>query len=167
MENNNNVKNCINIDFKWFIDLAWRMEFSKLFELLTQKGNTEYFKLSVSWKIPLSCFYLQLEFDNYVDNCQPQVLAEKDLVSSEFWSRFSRNLLIDWIDSSLNNSSPRNKEIFFQWKRKNKRVWSLQRRGFYTLIETNAGVTLTDMKNTNKTNLFKKEKDNCHSARRL
>ena len=60
------------------------MEFSKLFELLTQKGNTEYFKLSVSWKIPLSCFYLQLEFDNYVDNCQPQVLAEKDLVSSEF-----------------------------------------------------------------------------------
>ena len=93
-----------------------------------------------------------------MDNCQPQVFAEKDLVSSEFWSRFSRNLLIDWIDSCLNNSSPRNKEIFFQWKRKNKRVWSLQRRGFYTLIETNARVTLTDMKNTNKTNKCSKKK---------
>ena len=93
-----------------------------------------------------------------MDNYQPQVLAEKDLVSSEFWSRFSRNLLIDWIDSCLNNSSPRNKEIFFQWKRKNKRVWSLQRIGIYTLIETNAKVTLTDMKNTNKTNKCSKKK---------
>ena len=93
-----------------------------------------------------------------MDNCQPQVFAEKDLVSSEFWSRFSRNLLIDWIDSCLNNSSPRNKEIFFQWKRKNKRVCSLQRIGIYTLIETNAKVTLTDLKNTNKTNKCSKKK---------
>ena len=41
----NNVKNCINIDLKYLIDLALRMEFFKLFDSL--KGNKEYLKLSV------------------------------------------------------------------------------------------------------------------------
>ena len=40
-----NVKNCINIDLKYLIDLALRMEFFKLFDSL--KGNKEYLKLSV------------------------------------------------------------------------------------------------------------------------
>ena len=43
----NNVKNNINIDLKWLIDLALRMEFSKLFDLLTIKGNKEYLKFTV------------------------------------------------------------------------------------------------------------------------
>ena len=59
-------------------------------------------------------------------------VAEKDLVSSGFWSRFSRNSVIDWIESFLNNSSPTNKEIFFSVKAKNKLVWSLHRRGSST-----------------------------------
>ena len=69
----------------------------------------------------LSCILLQLEFDNYERNCQPEVLsqiADKDLVSSEFWSRFSKKLLIDLIESFLSNSSPLNKEIFFQSRQK-------------------------------------------------
>ena len=65
------MKNCINIDLKCLIDFALRMEFSKLFDSLTQKGNLLFCK-----KIPLSCFYLQLEFDNYEHNCQPQVLSQ-------------------------------------------------------------------------------------------
>ena len=43
----NNIKNCINIDLKCLIDLALRMEFSKLFDLLTIKGNKEYLKFTV------------------------------------------------------------------------------------------------------------------------
>ena len=43
----NNVKNNINIDLKCLIDLALRMEFSKLFDLLTIKGNKEYLKFTV------------------------------------------------------------------------------------------------------------------------
>ena len=77
---------------------------------------------NIKKKIPLSCFYLQLKFDNRELNCQPQILvwniAEKDLVSSEVWSWFSRNLLIDWIESCINNSSTPNKEIFFSVKAK-------------------------------------------------
>ena len=38
----NNVKNCIKINLKCLIDLALHMEFSKLFESLTQKGKKEY-----------------------------------------------------------------------------------------------------------------------------
>ena len=33
------------IDLKCLIDLALRMEFSKLFDSLTQEGNKEYLKL--------------------------------------------------------------------------------------------------------------------------
>ena len=72
----NNVKNCINIDLKCLIDLVLRRKFSKQFDSLTQKGNKEYLKLTVLKKIPLNCFYLQLEFDNYEHNCQHQVLSE-------------------------------------------------------------------------------------------
>ena len=43
----NNVKNNINIDLKCLIDLALRMEFSKLFDLLTIKGHKEYLKFTV------------------------------------------------------------------------------------------------------------------------
>ena len=43
----NNMINCINIDLKCLIDLALRMEFSKLFDSLTQKGNNEYLKFTV------------------------------------------------------------------------------------------------------------------------
>ena len=43
----NNVKNNINIDLKCLIDLALRMEFCKLFDLLTIKGNKEYLKFTV------------------------------------------------------------------------------------------------------------------------
>ena len=43
----NNVKNCINIDLECLIDLALRMEFSELFDSLTQKGSEEYLKLTV------------------------------------------------------------------------------------------------------------------------
>ena len=43
----NNAKNSINIDLKCLIDLALRMEFSKLFDSPTQKGNKEYLKLTV------------------------------------------------------------------------------------------------------------------------
>ena len=39
--------NYINIDLKCLIDLALRMEFSKLLDLLTQKGNKEYLKFTV------------------------------------------------------------------------------------------------------------------------
>ena len=72
----NNVENCINIYFKCLMDLALRMEFSKLFHSLTQKGNKEYWSLLFYKEIPLSCFYLQLKFDNYEHNCQLQVLSE-------------------------------------------------------------------------------------------
>ena len=41
------MNNCINIDLKCLMDLALRMEFSKLFESLTQKGKKEYLKLTV------------------------------------------------------------------------------------------------------------------------
>ena len=130
----NNVKNYNNIDLKCLIGFASRMKFSKVFDSLTptKKKNTWSF---LFWKkIPLNCFYLQLEFDHYEHNCQPQVLvwniAEKDLVSSGCWSQFFRNLLIDWIESCLNHSTPPKKEIFFSVKAKkekkiNKRVWSL------------------------------------------
>ena len=63
----NNVKNCINIDLKYLIDLALRMEFFKLFDSL--KGNKNTWSFLLSKKIPLSCFYLQLEFDHYEHNC--------------------------------------------------------------------------------------------------
>ena len=43
----NNVKNYINIDLKFLIDLASRMGFSKLLDSLAQKANKEYLKLSV------------------------------------------------------------------------------------------------------------------------
>ena len=43
----NNVKNNINIDLKCLIDLALRMEFSKLFDLLTIKRNKEYLTFAV------------------------------------------------------------------------------------------------------------------------
>ena len=45
-QHDNSVKNCINIDLKWLIDLTSRMEFSKLFGSLTQKENKEHFKLA-------------------------------------------------------------------------------------------------------------------------
>ena len=46
------------------IDLVPHLEIRKLFNYLTQTGKKEYLKLSVCKKIPLSCFYLQLELDN-------------------------------------------------------------------------------------------------------
>ena len=64
-QHENNVKNCINIELKCLIDLALRMEFSKLFNSLTQKRNKETRSLLFCKEIPLSCFYLQLEFNNY------------------------------------------------------------------------------------------------------
>ena len=99
----------------------------------------------------LSCILLQLEFDNYERNCQPEVLsqiADKDLVSSEFWSRFSKKLLIDLIESFLSNSSPLNKEIFFQSRQKNKRVWSLHRWGFSTQFKSNSDLSEKHSENT-------------------
>ena len=41
----NNVKNCINIDLKFLIDLILSMEFSKLFDSLTHTENKEYYSL--------------------------------------------------------------------------------------------------------------------------
>ena len=41
------MKNCIDIDVTCLIDLALRMEFSKLFNSLKQKGNKEYLKLTI------------------------------------------------------------------------------------------------------------------------
>ena len=41
------VKNYINIDLSFLIDLASHVEFLKLFYSLTQKGKKEYLKLSV------------------------------------------------------------------------------------------------------------------------
>ena len=66
----------VNIDLKCLIDLALLVEFSKLFDSLTQKGNKEYLKLTFCKEIPLYCFYLQVKFDNYEHKCQPQVLSE-------------------------------------------------------------------------------------------
>ena len=43
----NNVKYSINIDLKCLIDSVLCMEFSKLFDSLTQKANKEYLKLTV------------------------------------------------------------------------------------------------------------------------
>ena len=43
----NNMQNCINIDLKYLIDLVLRIEFSRLFDLLTQKGSKEYPKHTV------------------------------------------------------------------------------------------------------------------------
>ena len=51
-----------------FLDLASRMEFSKLFSKLQIKNTWNFL---FHKKIPLSCFYSQLEFDNYEHNCQP------------------------------------------------------------------------------------------------
>ena len=45
-QHEDNVKNCINVDLKCFIDLTLRMEFSKLFDSLIQKENKEYLRLS-------------------------------------------------------------------------------------------------------------------------
>ena len=56
----------LNIDLNYLIDLTTFMEFPKLFNSLTQIGKKEYLQLSVLPKFPLSCFYLQLAFDNYV-----------------------------------------------------------------------------------------------------
>ena len=46
-QHENNVKSFINIDLESFIVLALRMESSKLFDSLTQKGNKKYLKLPV------------------------------------------------------------------------------------------------------------------------
>ena len=77
----------------------------------TKKNNTWNFLFCK--KILLICFYLQLEFDNYKHNCQPQVLSEilqiKTLYQVSFAHSFSRNLLIDRIESCLSNNSPQNK----------------------------------------------------------
>ena len=92
----NNVKNCINIDLKCLIDFALRMEFSKLFDSLTQKGNLLFCK-----KIPLSCFYLQLEFDNYKHNCQPLVLSQILQRKTLYQVSFDLNFLeIYWLIES-------------------------------------------------------------------
>ena len=37
-------------------------------------------------------------------------------------------------------------KYFFQWWQKKKRVWSLYRRGFSTLMASNPGVPLTEVK---------------------
>ena len=96
-------------------------------------------------------------------------IAEKDFVSREFWSRFFRNLLVDWIESRLNNISPPSEKHFFQWRQaKGKRVWSLHRISFSTLIASNARVTLslTEVKNTQKTHECpKKRQITVHSVR--
>ena len=67
----NNVKNYITIDLKCLIDLASRMESSKLFDSLTQKEIRNAWSSLFCKKTPLSFFYLQLEFDNFEHNCQP------------------------------------------------------------------------------------------------
>ena len=41
------LKNCVNIDLNYLIDLGPRMEFPKLFDSLTQTRNKEYLNLSV------------------------------------------------------------------------------------------------------------------------
>ena len=70
----NNVKNCINIDL---IDLASHMEFFKLFSIYWhRKEINNIWSLLFSKKIPLSCFYMQLQFDNYEHNCPAQVPSE-------------------------------------------------------------------------------------------
>ena len=62
------------------------------------------------------------------------------------------NLLVDWIKSCLNNSSPRNTEIFFLVEDKtNKRVRSLHSRSFSTLIASSSIVTLIEVNNSQKT----------------
>ena len=66
IENNNpcfNMKNCINIDLKCLIDLArvWRFPNCSIHYHKKERKNTWSFLFCK--KIPLSCFYLQLEFN--------------------------------------------------------------------------------------------------------
>ena len=99
IENNDlcfDFKNWIYIDLNCLIDLAPRMEFSNLFDSLTQTGKKEYLKFSV-----------------FLEHNQPQLIEEKTLYQVSFNRSFSINLLIDWMENYLNNSFLPNKEIFF------------------------------------------------------
>ena len=109
-------------------------------------------------KIILSCFYLQIELDNYEQNYQLQVLSEILQRMTLYQVSFDSDFLeIDWLIESR-----------VVLKTKNKRVWSLHRTGFSKLMASNSRVTLTEVKNTQKTHKCpKKEIDNCHSTRRL
>ena len=150
-----------------YVKIMWKTALTLinlLFDSLTQKRNKYYMKRSVCRKIPLSCFYLQLEFDNYEHNCQSQVLEilqRKTLYRVSFDQDF---LEIYWLIGSkvVSKIAPhQTKKYFFQWR-------SLCHRGFSTLIATNSRVTLTKEKKTQKPRKCpKKEIDNCHSARRL
>ena len=101
-------------------------------------------------KILLSWFYLQLEFDNYEHNYQLQVLREILQRKTYYQVRFDPDSLeIYWLIESKVVSiiaSQKTKKYFFQWRQNNKRVWSLHRRGFSTLMARNSRVTLTEVK---------------------
>ena len=93
---------------------------------------------------------MQLDFDNYEHNYQPQVLSEmlqrKTLYQVSFHPNFLEVYLL--IESKvISIITPHQiKKYFFQRRQKYKRVWSLHRRGFSTLMASNSRVTLTEMK---------------------
>ena len=146
----NNVKDCHNIDLK-------RWSFPKLFDSMTQKGNKKSWKLTVlygnSFKFWLSS-YLQLKFDNHEYNCQTHLsivkycMQRKTLYQVSFAHHFQKSPLIHQIQSFLNNSSPLNKKIFFQWRQETKRVWSLHRGGFATQFKSNSDLSEKYSENT-------------------
>ena len=103
-------------------------------------------------EIPLSCFYLQLKFDNYEHNCQPQVLSEilqsKTLYQVSFHHGF---LEIHWLTELKVFSiiaSHQTKKYFFQWRQKNKHVRNLHRRDFSTQLNSNSDLSQKYSANT-------------------
>ena len=72
----NNVKNCINIDLKCLIDLAFHMDFPRCSIHWHKKKIKNTWSLLFCKKIPLSYFYLQLEFSKYGLKGQPQVPSQ-------------------------------------------------------------------------------------------
>ena len=150
----NNVKNWISIDLKCSLDLVFCMEFSPSCSIHRHKKEIKNtWSLLFCKEIPLSCFYLQLKFDNDEHNCQHHVLSEilqrKTLYQVSFYHDF---LEMYWLIEkkvfsiiALHQIKPYN----FQWRQKNKRIWSLHRIGFSAQFESD--LTLTEVKNTQKT----------------
>ena len=153
----NNLKNCINIDLKCLLDLVSRMEFPRLFDLLTQRKNSWSFLFSAAFICSSSLIIRSVVVSH---RCLVRYCRERPRIKWVLITAFLEIYwLIDWIESCPNNSSPPNKLIYFTVKaEKNKRVWSLHHRGCFTLIANNSRVTLTNVKNIQKTRKYPKKK---------
>ena len=104
-------------------------------------------------KVPLSCFYLQLE-----------LIIRSTTVNLKCQVSVTKFLEIYWLNGKLSQwQFPTKQRNIFSVKSKNKWAWSLHWKDFSTFIASNPIVTLTKMKNTQKT--LKCPKNNFHFAR--